>query len=77
MGCMFAALDVSTAFLNAPLPSNRKILFFWPRCLQELGVIESLRPAWVTAALYGIMESRKYWADSRDEEIKKQSVIIE
>eukprot|EP00971_Amphidinium_carterae_P189445 3760605-Amphidinium_carterae.1 len=57
MGCTIAALDISTAFLNAPLPPERKILFFWPKCLLALGVLDSLRPAWVTAALYGIMES--------------------
>eukprot|EP00971_Amphidinium_carterae_P317477 6311676-Amphidinium_carterae.1 len=76
MGCTIAALDISTAFLNAPLPPERKILFFWPKCLLALGVLDSLRPAWVTAALYGIMESPKYWADFRDADLRKQNIML-
>eukprot|EP00971_Amphidinium_carterae_P005405 108118-Amphidinium_carterae.2 len=76
MGCTTAALDISTAFFNAPLPPEHKILFFWPKCLLALGVLDSLHPAWDTSALYGIMESPKYWADFRDADLRKEIIML-
>ena len=66
-----SAVDISTAFLNAPLPSDRKILLTFPKSLKTLGVISDDRPMWVTRALYGLKESPKLWADFRDSELQR------
>ena len=61
-------LDVKSAFLLAPIPSNvtKRYAMRPPRLLVELGLCQEDEVWMIDKALYGFRESPKWWADHRD-----------
>ena len=68
-----ASMDIRTAFLNAPLPTENEqgggsiVLLKPPAILVKLGYVSSTSYWKALMAMYGLRQSPKTWGDHRDE----------
>ena len=65
-GWTFSTLDVSTAFLNAMLPTTRQVYVRPPHICQEFGLTAPDEIWLLRKALYGLKESPLLWERERD-----------
>eukprot|EP00971_Amphidinium_carterae_P268637 5329326-Amphidinium_carterae.2 len=72
---VLSVLDVTTAFLNAPLTKGRKILVHLPiKTLKAMSLVQDDRPFWCSRAMYGLKESPKDWANHRDDAFRRLKI---
>ena len=68
--CSIASLDVTAAFLNAPLPEGRIVVLRSPTILYKLNLLPPGHVWLVPKAIYGLREAPALWSEERTEALK-------
>ena len=76
-GYVIISIDVSTAFLTAPLNLPYMVLVEPPKVFVEAGVVEPGELWHALRAIYGFREAPKAWGDHRDGELRKMVLLTE
>ena len=66
-----ASLDVTAAFLNAPLPEGRVVVLKPPSILYKLQLMPPGHVWLVHKAIYGLREAPNLWSEERTESMTK------
>ena len=66
-----ASLDVTAAFLNAPLPTGRVVVLRPPTILYKLNLLPPGHVWLVHKAIYCLREALSLWSEERMEALKK------
>ena len=72
-----ASLDVTAAFLNAPLPKGRIVALRPPTVLYKLQLLPPGHVWLVHKAIYGLREAPQLWSEERTETITKTTFASE
>ena len=72
-----ASLDVTAAFLNAPLPKGRIVVLRPPTVLDKLQLLPPGHVWLVHKAIYGLREAPQLWSEERTETITKTTFASE
>ena len=72
-----ASLDVTAAFLNAPLPEGRGVILKPPNILYKLQLLPPGYVWLVHKAIYGLREAPNLWSEERTDMMTKISFCSE
>ena len=72
-----ASLDVTAAFLNAPLPKGRIVVLRPPTVLYKLQLLPPGHVWLVHKAIYGLREAPQLWSEERTETITRTTFVSE
>ena len=72
-----ASLDVTAAFLNAPLPPGRVVVMRPPTILYKLQLLPAGHVWLVHKAIYGLREAPNLWSEERTDAMTRVTVTAE